>query len=150
MNEHYIIELVDENSNCIARYCVIKDMRSVEIVSLCHDFAKNCQEIIDINPYYLYFCIYQEIESTELAGKDGDKYWLNVHLSEGEDVRTYNHPHYDNTYGSLYKVAQERGWNAYQFDIVKRIDRALKKGQFEQDLDKTIDVIKIWKDEYQG
>ena len=87
MNEHYIIELVDENSNCIARYCVIKDMRSVEIVSLCHDFAKNCQEIIDINPYYLYFCIYQEIESTELAGKDGDKYWLNISFPAEEDVK---------------------------------------------------------------
>ena len=39
--------------------------------------------------------------------------------------------HYDNTHGSLYKIAVERGWNAYQFDAVKRIDRALKKGQFE-------------------
>jgi hypothetical protein len=52
--------------------------------------------------------------------------------------------HYDNTHGSLYKIAQERGWNAYQFDIVKRIDRALKKGNFTEDLEKTKVVIDIW------
>jgi len=55
--------------------------------------------------------------------------------------------HYDNSTGSLYKIAQDRGWNAYQFDIVKRIDRALKKGQFESDLNKSVDVIKIWQNE---
>ena len=41
--------------------------------------------------------------------------------------------HYNNDKGSLYKIAVERGWNAYQFDIVKRVDRALKKGQFKED-----------------
>lgn len=53
-------------------------------------------------------------------------------------------PHYDNTHGSLYKVAELRGWNSYQFDIVKRIDRALKKGKFEEDLQKTKDLIDLW------
>lgn len=52
--------------------------------------------------------------------------------------------HYNNDKGSLYKIAVERGWNAYQFDIVKRIDRALKKGQFKDDLEKTKVVIDIW------
>lgn len=57
--------------------------------------------------------------------------------------------HYDNSKGSLYKIAIERGWNAYQFDIVKRIDRAEKKGEFENDLNKTIKVIELWKNENQ-
>lgn len=52
--------------------------------------------------------------------------------------------HYNNDNGSLYKIAVERGWNAYKFDIVKRIDRALKKGQFKEDLEKTKVVIDIW------
>ena len=56
-------------------------------------------------------------------------------------------PHYDNTYGSLYKIAQERGWNAYQFDAIKRIDRAPKKGQFSEDIQKTKVVLDIWKEE---
>lgn len=53
-------------------------------------------------------------------------------------------PHYDNTNGSLYLIAKQRGWNAYQFDIVKRIDRALKKGQFKEDLEKTKFLIDLW------
>jgi hypothetical protein len=51
--------------------------------------------------------------------------------------------HYDNTNGSLYKVALERGWNAYQFDAVKRIDRAYKKGCFKEDIEKTIVVLEL-------
>ena len=49
--------------------------------------------------------------------------------------------HYDNSKGTLYKIATERGWNAYLFDIVKRLERAEKKGQFDEDLDKSILVI---------
>ena len=52
--------------------------------------------------------------------------------------------HYDNTNGSLYKVATERGWNSYLFDIVKRLERANKKGEFETDLQKSKLVIDLW------
>lgn len=55
--------------------------------------------------------------------------------------------HYDNTKGTLYKVADERGWNPYLFDIVKRLERADKKGEFKQDLEKSINVIKLWLNE---
>ena len=52
--------------------------------------------------------------------------------------------YYNNDNGSLYKIAEQRGWNAYQFDIVKRIDRALKKGLFLEDLEKTNFLIDLW------
>ncbi len=55
--------------------------------------------------------------------------------------------HYDNTKCTLYKVADERGWNSYLFDIVKRLERADKKGEFKQDLEKSINVIKLWLNE---
>ena len=55
--------------------------------------------------------------------------------------------HYDNTKGTLYKVSDERGWNSYLFDIVKRLERADKKGEFKQDLEKSINVIKLWLNE---
>ena len=58
--------------------------------------------------------------------------------------------HYDNSKGTLYKVALERGWNAYLFDIVKRLERAEKKGVFDEDLDKSIAVIQLWKKERNG
>ena len=51
--------------------------------------------------------------------------------------------HYNNDNGSLYKIAEQRGWNAYQFDAIKRIDRMYKKGQFESDIDKTILVLEM-------
>ena len=56
--------------------------------------------------------------------------------------------HYDNSKGTLYKVATERGWNSYLFDIVKRLERAEKKGEFKTDLEKSINVIKLWLQEY--
>jgi hypothetical protein len=59
-----------------------------------------------------------------------------------EDFETPKH--YDNTNGSLYKVSQERGWNSYLFDIVKRLERANKKGEFETDLQKSKLVIDLW------
>lgn len=62
-----------------------------------------------------------------------------------EEVSTPNY--YDNSKGTLYKVAQERKWNAYLFDIVKRLERAEKKGLFNEDLDKSIAVIQLWKKE---
>ena len=55
--------------------------------------------------------------------------------------------HYDNSKGALYKVAQERGWSPYLFDIVKRLERSEKKGEFNTDLDKSIAVIQLWKNE---
>ena len=55
--------------------------------------------------------------------------------------------YYDNTNGSLYKIAEQRGWNFYQADAVKRIDRALKKGNFKQDIEKTIALLNLWLEE---
>jgi len=51
--------------------------------------------------------------------------------------------HYNNENGSLYKIGLERGWNAYQFDAIKRIDRVNKKGQFKEDIEKTIVVLQL-------
>jgi hypothetical protein len=52
--------------------------------------------------------------------------------------------HYNNENGTLYKVAAQRNWNPYLFDIVKRLERADKKGEFESDLNKSISVIQLW------
>ena len=57
--------------------------------------------------------------------------------------------HYDHSKGTLYKVATERNWNPYLFDVVKRLERAEKKGEFKTDLEKSINVIKLWLQEYE-
>jgi hypothetical protein len=55
--------------------------------------------------------------------------------------------HYDNTKGTLYKVAEERGWNTYITDVIKRLERAEKKGEFISDIDKSIHVLQLYKQE---
>ena len=75
--------------------------------------------------------------------KEGDiDYWStsNFDLSEKMNIPK----HYNNDNGTLYKVATERGWNAYLFDIVKRLERAEKKGEFKTDLEKSKVVIDLW------
>lgn len=52
--------------------------------------------------------------------------------------------HYDNSKGTLYKIATERGWNAYLFEVVKRIERAEKKGEFISDIKKSIHVLELY------
>ena len=56
--------------------------------------------------------------------------------------------HYDNTNGSLYKFAEDHGLNAWEFDIIKRVVRCRKKGQFESDLEKTKRVIDLYLKEF--
>ncbi len=68
---------------------------------------------------------------------------------EGKQINEIDTPkHYDNSKGSLYKIALERGWNPYIFDIVKRLERAEKKGCFEEDLKKSKDLIDLYGIEY--
>ena len=65
-----------------------------------------------------------------------------------EEIHTDQH--YDNTNGSLYKFAQDHGLNAWEFDIIKRVVRCRKKGQFKEDLEKTKRVIDIYLKEYES
>ena len=52
--------------------------------------------------------------------------------------------HYDNSNGSLYKFSADHNLNAYEFDIIKRIVRCRKKGNFKDDLEKTKRVIDLY------
>jgi len=64
---------------------------------------------------------------------------------EGETIHTQKH--YTGK-DSLYKFANDWELNAYEFDILKRIVRCRRKGNFEQDLQKTKDVIDIYLKEF--
>ena len=56
--------------------------------------------------------------------------------------------HYNNENGSLYLFAQQHELNAYEFDCIKRLVRCRKKGQFKEDLEKTIRVIELYLKEH--
>ena len=55
--------------------------------------------------------------------------------------------HYDNTHGSLYAFAEQHQLNAWEFEVIKRIVRCRKKGEFLSDIDKTIYVLQLYKKE---
>ena len=58
--------------------------------------------------------------------------------------------HYDNSKGSLYKFAEHQGLNAYEFDIIKRVMRCRKKGNFVEDLEKTKFLIDLYIKEHEN
>jgi hypothetical protein len=74
-------------------------------------------------------------------------------LNEGDWIllpqEKITQPHYDNTNGSLYLFAEQHNLNAWEFDILKRVVRCRKKGEFETDLKKTIEVINLYLKEYE-
>ena len=106
--------------------------------------------IVDISGEGEYF---YNTNKTEVRWCKNDRGYVLL-LSKGyqaeilEYKESLNTPkHYDNTNGTLYKISDQRGWNSYLFDIVKRLERAEKKGEFTQDLEKSINVIKLWQNE---
>jgi hypothetical protein len=95
------------------------------------DFRKSAKQIEEM---------YNKLEAKERAKnymslKDGYK--------ENKDT------HYDNSNGSLYLFAEQNELNAWEFDIIKRIVRCRKKGQFQEDLQKTVRVIELYLKEYE-
>jgi hypothetical protein len=61
-----------------------------------------------------------------------------------EQDNTTTPSHYNNENGSLYLFAEQQKLNAWEFEVIKRIVRARKKGEFISDIEKTIDVLKIY------
>ena len=52
--------------------------------------------------------------------------------------------HYDNSKGSLYQFCEQQQLNSYEFDLIKRIMRCRKKGNFIEDLEKTKFLIDLY------
>jgi len=63
------------------------------------------------------------------------------------EINTPNY--YDNSKGSLYQFAENQKLNSYEFDLIKRIIRCRKKGNFRQDLQKTKTLIDLYLQEYE-
>ena len=58
-------------------------------------------------------------------------------------------PHYQGPY-TLYKFAYDFNLNPWEFDAIKRIARCRHKGNFKQDMQKTIDTLNIYLKEYEN
>ena len=57
--------------------------------------------------------------------------------------------HYDNSKGSIYQFCENQNLNSYEFDIIKRVVRSRKKGNFKEDLEKTKHLIDLYLKEYE-
>lgn len=89
-----------------------------------NDFPRYSREYLD-----------NMVEDIPIIGTDGP--------SPSEPVGTLP-PYYDNTKGSLYQIATQRGWNAYIFDVIKRLERGGKKDPLPQEIQKSIGVLELW------
>ena len=69
-------------------------------------------------------------------------------LKDGYKQKQEHDPHYDNSNGSLYLIGSKLGLNSWEQDILKRVVRCRKKGQFKEDLEKTIRVIELYLKEH--
>lgn len=58
--------------------------------------------------------------------------------------------HYDNSKGSIYQFCENQNLNSYEFDIIKRVVRCRKKGNFKEDLEKTKALIDLYLKEYEN
>jgi hypothetical protein len=65
-----------------------------------------------------------------------------LEFTTGPGVKKDNH--YDNSNGSLYLFAEQHQLNAWEFEIIKRIVRCRKKGEFISDIEKTKRVLDIY------
>ena len=97
-----------------------------------------------INKYYIITNGYKsEILSTSTNNPPINNFLVELDKDTKEVQGTPKY--YDNSKGTIYKIAQDRNWNAYVFEAVKRLDRAEKKGEFISDIDKTIKVLELYK-----
>lgn len=77
--------------------------------------------------------------------KEGIDYWHRLWKQPTPETPQ----HYDNSKGSIYKFCDEQGLNSYEFDLIKRIVRCRKKGQFKEDLEKTKVLIDLYLKEFE-
>ena len=64
------------------------------------------------------------------------------------DLELETPKHYDNSKGSLYQFCENQNLNSYEFDIIKRVMRCRKKGNFIEDLEKTKFLIDLYLKEF--
>lgn len=83
---------------------------------------------------------------------EGHAFWQELDSKEAT-IETLDFPklkdikepiHYDNTNGSLYQFSEQQNLNSYEFDIIKRVMRCRKKGNFIEDLEKTKFLIDLY------
>ena len=120
--------------------CFIKGKKyAFEIIGNAFFIKKNEQGIpheLDIDDIKEHF---EPIDKEELT--------QTAKLQSVTDLQTPKH--YDNSKGSIYQFCENQNLNSYEFDIIKRVVRSRKKGNFKEDLEKTKHLIDLYLKEYE-
>ena len=75
---------------------------------------------------------------------------IKAHFEPIDKQKEFETPkHYDNSKGSIYQFCENQNLNSYEFDIIKRVVRSRKKGNFKEDLEKTKHLIDLYLKEYE-
>lgn len=106
-------------------------------------FEININTITYDNPTKSYYALdsEKELRSVWYNGKYAEI------ISYKEEIETPKH--YDNSKGSIYQFCENQNLNSYEFDIIKRVVRSRKKGNFKEDLEKTKHLIDLYLKEYE-
>lgn len=83
-----------------------------------------------------------------ISDKDELSILINCKDIKDSTKETSTPSYYNNDKGSLYLFAEQHNLNAWEFDIIKRITRCRKKGNFKKDLYKTKVVIDLYLKEF--
>ena len=97
----------------------------------------------------VYDVVKQDKSYTWIINDKGQEQQFDTIESYFEESITDEAPsYYNNDNGSLYEFAIQHELNAYEFDMIKRIIRCRKKGNFIQDLEKTKFLIDLYLQEW--
>ena len=90
------------------------------------------------------YCIYRIGKYAEIVSYKEEQ------IDGGSCINDFKTPkHYDNSKGSIYQFCKNQNLNSYEFDIIKRVVRSRKKGNFKEDLEKTKHLIDLYLKEYE-
>lgn len=92
----------------------------------------------------------QELHTISMASFHCGYHEHEMISNEDKSYEPQKDDHYNNENGSLYLFAQHHNLNAWEFDILKRVVRCRKKGQFKEDLEKTKRVIDLYLKEFEA
>lgn len=81
----------------------------------------------------------------EVFSNDGIEKFFYISNKHTDETPEY----YNNEKGSIYKFCDDQELNSYEFDIIKRVVRCRRKGNFAEDLKKTKVLIDLYLKEYE-
>ncbi len=115
-----------------------------EVFCLCNEITVDVSDMEIMERELVFVFGYGDFSKVRCFDKKTNEYAKII--SYKEEIKTPTH--YDNSKGSIYKFCNDQNLNSWEFDIIKRVVRSRKKGNFKEDLEKTKHLIDLYLKEY--